>query len=154
MPPMSTAWPWSSPACAISGIDEMKWASKKSSISSFSSSLPALLALLFFCASLPAAADVIEAGRDVQSAIDSAQPGDIVLVKAGEVNSFVVDRPLIIEGQDSPTVSAAMQKTGYQGAERYSDHLRLFHPGGGKRCHCQIQLLYAKSCRCRQCRLG
>ena len=115
MPPMSTAWPWSSPACAISGTEEMKWDFKQSSSRSFSRSFPVLLAsfllaLLLFCASLPAAADVIQAGRDVQSAIDSAQPGDMVLVKAGEVNSFVVDRPLTIEGQDSPTVSAAMQK--------------------------------------------
>ena len=110
MPPMSTAWPWSSPACAISGTEEMKWDFKQSSSSSFSRSFPVLLALLLFWASLPAAADVIQAGRDVQSAIDSAQPGDMVLVRAGEVNSFVVDRPLTIEGQDNPTVSAAMQK--------------------------------------------
>lgn len=88
----------------------MKRDFKQSSSSSFSRSLPVLLALLLFWASLPAAADVIQAGRDVQSAIDSAQPGDMVLVRAGEVNSFVVDRPLTIEGQDSPTVSAAMQK--------------------------------------------
>ena len=110
MPPMSTAWPWSSPACAISGTEEMKWDFKQSSSSSFSRSFPVLLALLLFWASLPAAADVIQAGRDVQSAIDSAQPGDMVLVRAGEVNSFVVDRPLTIEGQDNSTVSAAMQK--------------------------------------------
>lgn len=71
----------------------------------------ALLAfLLFFCTILPAEADVIQAGRDVQSAIDSAQPGDMVLVMAGEANSFVVDRPLTIEGQGNPSVSAAMQK--------------------------------------------
>jgi len=115
MPPMSTAWPWSSPACAISDTEEMKRDFKQSSSSSFSRSLPVLLAslllaLLLFWASLPAAADVIQAGQDVQSAIDSAQPGDMVLVRAGEVNSFVVDRPLTIEGQDNPTVSAAMQK--------------------------------------------
>ena len=79
-------------------------------ISNISNSSALLAFLLFFCAILPAEADVIQAGRDVQSAIDSAQPGDMVLVMAGEANSFVVDRPLTIEGQGNPSVSAALQK--------------------------------------------
>ena len=108
MLPMSTAWPWSSPACATSGTEEKKKALGHRGRISISFALLAFL--LFFCAILPAEADVIQAGRDVQSAIDSAQPGDMVLVMAGEANSFVVDRPLTIEGQDSPTVSAALQK--------------------------------------------
>lgn len=113
MLPMSTVWPWSSPACAISGTEKTKLAFNQGGrIYNSFSAFPALLLLfsLIFWAALPVQAGVIQAGRDVQSAIDSAQPGDMVLVLGGEANSFVVDRPLTIEGQDHPIVSAAMQK--------------------------------------------
>ena len=93
---MSMTWPWSSPACATSGTEEKKKALGHRG--RISSSFALLAFLLFFCAILPAEADVIQAGRDVQSAIDSAQQGDVLLVTAGESNSFVVDRPLTIEG--------------------------------------------------------
>jgi nitrous oxidase accessory protein len=69
-----------------------------------------LVVLLLLCTAQLAAAGIIQAGRDVQSAIDSAQPGDTVVVVGGEANSFVVDRPLTIVGQGSPAISAALQK--------------------------------------------
>lgn len=100
MPPMSTAWPWSSQACATSGI-------RKSS----TVNLALLAFLLFICASFaPASASVIQAGADIQTAISSAKAGDTIVVGPGEISRFEVDRPLTIEGQGGPIVSAALQK--------------------------------------------
>ncbi|MCX6678230.1 MAG: right-handed parallel beta-helix repeat-containing protein [Methanothrix sp.] len=96
MPPMNTAWPWSSQACAIS---DTKIAF-------------ALLALVLFIYLPfdPASASVIQAGADIQTAIDSANAGDTIVVGPGEKSSFEVDRPLTIEGQGGPIISAALQK--------------------------------------------
>jgi nitrous oxidase accessory protein len=71
-----------------------------------------LLTILFFVflAAGPVAANVIQAGSDVQSAIDAAAAGDTVVVVAEEVNSFKVDRPITIEGIGGPIMSAALQK--------------------------------------------
>ena len=72
----------------------------------------ALLALvLFIYVSFdPVSASVIQAGADIQTAINSANAGDTILVGPGEVNRFEVDRPLTIEGQGGPILSAALQK--------------------------------------------
>jgi nitrous oxidase accessory protein len=96
MPPMSTAWPWSSQACAISDTK----------------SIFALLALVLFIslALEPVSASVIQAGTDIQTAIDSANAGDTIVVGPGEVSRFEVDRPLTIEGHGGPIISAALQK--------------------------------------------
>jgi nitrous oxidase accessory protein len=104
MPPMSTAWPWSSQACAISDI---KSAAIKSSTIIF-----AFLALaLFICLTTePSSASVIQAGADVQTAINSARAGDTIVVASGEASRFEVDRPLTILGQGGPILSAALQK--------------------------------------------
>jgi len=58
----------------------------------------------------PASASVIHAGADIQTAIDSANAGDTIIVGPGEINRFQVDRPLTIEGQGYPIVNAALQK--------------------------------------------
>ena len=95
MPPMSTAWPWSSRACAISGTK----------------AIFALLALVLFIYVEfdPVSASVIQAGADIQTAINSANAGDTIIVHAEEASSFEVDRPLTIEGQGGPILSAALQ---------------------------------------------
>ena len=96
MPPMSTAWPWSSQACATSGTKIIF----------------ALLALvLFICVTFDSAtASIIQARADIQTAINSAKAGDTVVVGPGEVSRFVVDRPITVEGRGSPKLSAALQK--------------------------------------------
>ncbi len=92
---MSTAWQWSSPACATSGID-----------------LRLLIMLAFLACSLSfsAHAATIQAGIDIQVAIDGARPGDTVLVGPGEYTSFEVDRPLQIQGRGGPVLHAAIQQ--------------------------------------------
>ena len=68
-------------------------------------------ALFLFCVILPAAqAAAISAGSDIQAAIDSASSGDTILVSAGEYGSFRVDRPVTIQGEGSPSLSAGLQK--------------------------------------------
>jgi nitrous oxidase accessory protein len=93
---MSTAWPWSSRGCAISDTKIIF----------------ALLALVLFIylAFDPVSANVIQAGTDIQTAINSAKAGDTIVVGPGEISRFEVDRPLTIEGQGSPIISAALQK--------------------------------------------
>jgi nitrous oxidase accessory protein len=104
MQPMSTTWPWSSQACATSDTEI--------SCIKYSTAIFTLLALLLFiCVPIePASARVIQAGADVQTAINSAKAGDTIVVGPGEVSRFEVDRPITIEGQGSPTLSAALQK--------------------------------------------
>jgi nitrous oxidase accessory protein len=102
MPPMSTTWPWSLPACAISGTK-----SPKNSTIIFTL---LALALFIFIPLYPASASVIQAGSDIQTAINSAKAGDTIIVGPGELSRFQVDRPLTIEGRGSPIVNAALQK--------------------------------------------
>jgi nitrous oxidase accessory protein len=109
MLPMSTTWPWSSQECAIS---DTKFSGIRSSGNKCKGkTIFALLALvLFICVAFdPAQASVIQAGADIQTAINSAKAGDTIIVGAGEANSFEVDRPLTIEGQGGPILSAALQ---------------------------------------------
>ncbi|MDD4161856.1 MAG: NosD domain-containing protein [Methanothrix sp.] len=54
-------------------------------------------------------ASVIQAGADIQTAINSANAGDTIIVHAEEASSFEVDRPLTIEGQGGPILSATLQ---------------------------------------------
>jgi nitrous oxidase accessory protein len=110
MPPMSTAWPWSSQACATSGTKFSRM--KSSGIKSERKIIfPLLALLLFICLAFhPAQASVIQAGPDIQMAINSAKAGDTIVVGPGDVSSFEVDRPLTIEGQGVPILSAALQK--------------------------------------------
>jgi len=58
----------------------------------------------------PAGADVVQAGSDVQAAIDSANPGDTIIVEAVEAGSFEVNRPMTIQGQGRAMLSAVIQK--------------------------------------------
>jgi nitrous oxidase accessory protein len=102
---MSTIWPWSSPACATSGIEIRK--KRKAQTIIF---ILLAIAISILMPSVPASASVIQAGTDVQTAINSAKAGDTIIVGPGEVSRFQVDRPLTIEGQGDPTVSAALQK--------------------------------------------
>ncbi len=104
MPPMSTAWPWSLQACAIS---DTEYSSTKSSSIIFAI---LALALLIYVPLDTAAANVIPAGSDVQTAINSAKAGDTIVVSTEEVGRFEVDRPLTILGQGGPILSAALQK--------------------------------------------
>ncbi|MCQ8903333.1 MAG: right-handed parallel beta-helix repeat-containing protein [Methanothrix sp.] len=80
---MSMAWPWSSLGCATSGTEQIT-----------ALRIAIVLALL----SSPALAVQIPAGHDVQSAIDSASPGDVLILEAGQHRPFVVDRPLTLIG--------------------------------------------------------
>ena len=110
MPPMSTAWPWSSQACATSGT---KFSCRKySGIKCKSKTIFPLLALVLFIylAFYPVQASVIQAGPDVQTAINSAKAGDTIVVGPGDISRFEVDRPLTIKGRGSPILSAALQK--------------------------------------------
>jgi nitrous oxidase accessory protein len=110
MPPMSTTWPWSSQACAISGT---KFSCVRSSGNKCNAkTIFALLAFVLFIylAFEPVSASVIQAGTDIQTAINSAKAGDTIVVGPGEVSRFEVDRPLTIEGQGGPILSAALQK--------------------------------------------
>ncbi|MFZ3148341.1 MAG: NosD domain-containing protein [Methanothrix sp.] len=66
--------------------------------------------LIIYLAFDPVSANVIQAGTDIQTAINSAKTGDTIVVGPGEVSRFEVDRPLTIEGQGSPIISAALQK--------------------------------------------
>ncbi len=68
------------------------------------------LALFIYVPFDPVSASVIQAGADIQTAINSAEVGDTIVVGPGEVSRFEVDRPLTIEGQGGPILSAALQK--------------------------------------------
>jgi nitrous oxidase accessory protein len=107
---MNTAWPWSSQACATSGIDIFRRGLSRIGIEC--NVILLLLIILFFVllAMAPASANVISAGSDVQGAIDAASAGDTVVVVAGDVSSFKVDRPITIEGIGGPILTAALQK--------------------------------------------
>jgi nitrous oxidase accessory protein len=94
MPPMSTAWPWSSQACAISDTKIIFLA----------------IVLFIYIPFDPVSASVIQAGADIQKAINSANAGDTIVVGPGEANRFEVDRPLTIEGHGGPIISAMLQK--------------------------------------------
>ncbi len=110
MPPMSTTWPWSSQACAISDTNFSRARSSRNKCNG--KAVLALLALVLFIyvAFDPVQASVIQAGADIQTAINSAKAGDTIVVGPGEVSRFEVDRPLTIEGQGGPILSAALQK--------------------------------------------
>lgn len=101
MPPMSMIWPWSSRACAISDTKTCKRGK----------SCRGLLALLLFYYLFlgPAFADLIQAGQDIQSAIDSAQAGDIIAVGPGTYRSIIIDRPLTLIGEGRPVLDATLQ---------------------------------------------
>lgn len=107
MPPMNTTWPWSSQVCAISDTKYpcIKFSTIKCNV------LAVFALMLFICVSFnPATANIIQAGADIQTAINSANAGDTIVVGPGEKSSFEVDRPLTIEGQGGPIISAALQK--------------------------------------------
>ncbi|HOK57507.1 MAG TPA: NosD domain-containing protein [Methanothrix sp.] len=56
------------------------------------------IAIILALLSSPALALHIIPGQDVQSAINSASPGDVLILGAGEHRPFVVDRPLTLIG--------------------------------------------------------
>ncbi|VVB68588.1 Right handed beta helix region [uncultured archaeon] len=95
MLPMSTAWPWSSPACATSGIR-----------------LCRMILIVFLASALffSAQGSTIQAGADIQAAINAAKAGDTILVGPGDQNSFEVDKPLTIVGQGGPVLHAVIQR--------------------------------------------
>jgi nitrous oxidase accessory protein len=53
--------------------------------------------------------DAIVASGDVQAALDSARPGDTVIVSAGDYEPFTVDKTLTIQGVGSPSARARTQ---------------------------------------------
>lgn len=95
MLPTSTAWPWSSPACATSGTKLCQII---------------LIALLAFALVPSVQGNIIQAGPDIQAAISAAKAGDVILVGPGDQNSFEVDKPLAIVGQGEPVLHAAIQR--------------------------------------------
>ncbi len=86
MQPMSMVWQWSSRACGISGIDL-----GVKPIILLQLLLLSLLASLLISS---ASATIIQSGPDIQAAIANANPGDTIIVGAGEHNIFEVDKPL------------------------------------------------------------
>ncbi len=107
---MSTEWLWYSQACATSGIrpsPEMGFCIKQ--WVRWTLALAAVMLILYVL--IPATqASVIEAGGDIQAAINSASSGDTILVYSGTFSSFQVDRPVTILGEGEPFISAALQK--------------------------------------------
>ena len=90
-------WPWSSLACGTSGTD-----------------IRAGLLLSFLALALisSATASTLQAGADVQAAIDEAISGDTIIVGPGQYNPFEVDKTLKIVGVGQPVVQAAVQTPG------------------------------------------
>ncbi len=103
MQPMSMIWPWSSRACATSGIETDSRKRARVSI--------VLLALVLFNSVLfdLASGSTIQAGEDIQAAISSASAGDIIIAGPGEHGAFNVDRPLTITGQSGSILRASIQ---------------------------------------------
>ena len=90
-------WPWSSQACGTSGTDIRAGL---------------LLSLLALAMISSVTASTLQAGTDVQAAIDKAISGDTIIVGPGQYNPFEVDKPLRIVGVGWPVVQAAVQKPG------------------------------------------
>ena len=90
-------WPWSSLACGTSGTD-----------------IRAGLLLSFLALALisSATASTLQAGADVQAAIDEAISGDTIIVGPGQYDPFEVDKTLKIVGVGQPVVQAAVQTPG------------------------------------------
>jgi nitrous oxidase accessory protein len=95
MQPTNTIWPWSSPACAISGIKSVR-------------TLVGIIAFVLVVSG--AQGTVIHSGQDIQAAIDKASPGDIILVGPGDYSSFEADRSVTIRGQNGSLLQAAVQR--------------------------------------------
>ncbi|NPV61415.1 MAG: hypothetical protein HPY61_02100 [Methanotrichaceae archaeon] len=89
------AWPWSSPACGISGIDLF-----------FAIGIVLAIAMPGF------AAEPIYSSQDIQATIASASAGDTIVVGPGEYGPFEVDKALTIIGQGNPVVKSAIQRPG------------------------------------------
>lgn len=90
-------WPWYSQACGISGTDIR---------TGFLISL--LVLVLVSCTS----GSTIQAGADVQSAIEKASNGDTIVVGPGVYNPFEVSKALKVVGVGWPVVQAAIQLAG------------------------------------------
>jgi nitrous oxidase accessory protein len=89
------AWPWSLPACGISGID-----------------LLFVISIVIVTLMPGSAAEPIYSGQDIQASIDSANAGDTIIVGPGEYSPFEVDKPLTILGEGSPIIKSAIQRPG------------------------------------------
>lgn len=109
MPPMSMTWPWSSRACATSGTKPVHMVRSRARMRALLSIT--LLALLLFHSTLfvVASGRTIQAGGDIQTAISSAEAGDIIVAGPGDYGSFDVDKPLTIVGQGGPMLRATIQ---------------------------------------------
>ena len=90
-------WPWSSQACGTSGTDIRTGL---------------LLSLLALAMINSATASTLQAGADVQAAIDKAISGDTIIVGPGQYNPFEVDKPLRIVGVGWPVIQTAVQTPG------------------------------------------
>jgi nitrous oxidase accessory protein len=89
-------WPWSSQACATSGID----------LSSIIVSALLVIVSVHCCS-----ANTISAGQDIQSAISQAILGDSIIVNPGIYAPFEINKPLSIKGNGA-IIRAGVQKPG------------------------------------------
>jgi len=69
----------------------------------------AALAIFFLISTSSGALISVPVDGDVQAAVDGADPGDILVLKAGQYKPFTVDKSLTILGVDGPVVRARIQ---------------------------------------------
>jgi nitrous oxidase accessory protein len=111
---MNMEWQWSLLACGISDIEKSRsHINSRVNIKSKAHTIFWLsITMLAFATISCASATTIQAGDDVQAAIDKASIGDTIFVMPGQHNPFDVDKAVTIEGVDWPVVQAAIQRPG------------------------------------------
>ncbi len=60
----------------------------------------------------PSSCATVQAGGDVQAAIDSASPGDTVVVGPGKYGPLTIDKPIVLMGSGVPEVQSGVQQPG------------------------------------------